>query len=147
MSTPEDKLDIIQALQQKGHVVALAGRGHGDVASLAQADLGVVMGSTFGSAGTVADAVALTGSLSALVDLLRAGRRGWDNLQKGVAYIFGVRLAYAGMMVAGMLVTGNFPVTPSQLLCLEVLAYGPLASFVVEPAGESTVLSGKQLGL
>ena len=143
VATPADKLRIIEAFQAKGHTVVLAGGGHHDVEALALASrggLGIVMGSTFGSAGVAAEAVALSGSLTALVDLLRAGRRAWDNLQKGAAFMFGLRLAFAGLVIPPLLVSGGrFPLNPLQLIIIEVLSYGALSSFVLEPAGAYSV--------
>ncbi|HEV2580440.1 MAG TPA: HAD-IC family P-type ATPase [Ktedonobacteraceae bacterium] len=138
--TPQQKTALVQALRDRGHIVAMIGDGVNDVLALKQANLGIAMQS--GSAATrgVADIVLLEDSFAALPQVFREGQRirqGMHNILK----LFLTRVLYMmGLLVAIMIVDG-FPFVPRQNAILTLLTEGipalALASWARPRAFES----------
>jgi cation-transporting ATPase E len=121
--TPQQKAQLVQALRERGHSVAMIGDGVNDVLALKRANLGIAMQS--GSAATrgVADIVLLQDSFAALPEVFREGQRirhGMHNILK----LFLTRVVYmVGLLVAIMIVDG-FPFVPRQNAVLTLLTEG-----------------------
>ena len=120
---PQQKAQIVQALRERGHSVAMIGDGVNDALALKRANLGIAMQS--GSAATrgVADIVLLADSFGALPQVFREGQRirhGMHNILK----LFLTRVLYmVGLLVAIMIVDG-FPFVPRQNAVLTLLTEG-----------------------
>jgi cation-transporting ATPase E len=120
---PEQKAQLVQALRERGHTVAMIGDGVNDVLSLKQANLGIAMQSGSSATRGVADIVLLQDSFAALPDVFREGQRirhGMHNIIK----LFLTRVLYmVGLLVAIMIVDG-FPFVPRQNAVLTLLTEG-----------------------
>jgi cation-transporting P-type ATPase E len=109
--TPQQKAQLVQALRERGHSVAMIGDGVNDVLALKRANLGIAMQS--GSAATrgVADIVLLADSFAALPAVFREGQRIRHGMHS-ILKLFLTRVLYmVGLLVAIMIVDG-FPFVP-----------------------------------
>ncbi|MEM4453011.1 MAG: plasma-membrane proton-efflux P-type ATPase [Thermosphaera sp.] len=78
--TPEDKYDIVEALQRKGHVVGMTGDGVNDAPALKKAELGIAVSEATDVAKSVASAVLLSPGLRVIVDIISLGRTAYRKI-------------------------------------------------------------------
>ncbi|WP_437727256.1 cation-translocating P-type ATPase [Sorangium sp. So ce861] len=133
--TPEAKLDIVRALQQRGAIVAMTGDGVNDGPALKAAHVGVAMGKRGTDiARAVADVVLAEDDLPSLAEAVREGRRLHDNVRRAIAYFVATNASEVLAMLAGALV-GASPLTPLQLLWINLLTdIAPALALALEPA-------------
>ncbi|WP_437319850.1 cation-translocating P-type ATPase [Sorangium sp. So ce385] len=133
--TPEAKLDIVRALQQRGAIVAMTGDGVNDGPALKAADVGVAMGKRGTDiARAVADVVLAEDDLPSLAEAVREGRRLHDNVRRAIAYFVATNASEVLAMLAGAL-AGASPLTPLQLLWINLLTdIAPALALALEPA-------------
>jgi Ca2+-transporting ATPase len=128
---PQQKLQLVQALQASGEVVAMTGDGVNDAPALKAADIGVAMGKRGTAvARESADLVLLGDSFSALVQALAIGRRIDDNLHRALGYTLAIHLPIASLSLLPLLLPGQ----PLILLPVHIA----LLHLVIDPA--STVV-------
>jgi cation-transporting ATPase E len=129
---PQQKLDIVAALQARGHRVAMLGDGVNDVLPIKRADLGVAMGAGSRAARTVAAAVLETNDFGLLPAMLDEGRVIVSNLRRA-AKLFLLKNVYTVFLVLlalGVLGLG-FPYLPQQVTLLNVLTIGVPALIIM----------------
>jgi P-type Ca2+ transporter type 2C len=124
---PQQKLQLVQALQAAGEVVAMGGDGVNDAPALKAADIGVAMGK-HGSAVAreAADLVLLRDDLSSLVEALALGRRISANLQRALGYTLAIHLPIAALTLGALLRPGQ----PLLLLPVHIA----VLHLVIDPA-------------
>jgi Cu+-exporting ATPase len=100
---PAGKVEAIRRLQQSGHVVAMAGDGVNDAAALAQADLGLAMGTGADAAIEASDLTLVRGDLLAVPDAIELSRRTLATIKGNLFWAFGYNTAAIPLAALGFL--------------------------------------------
>ncbi|WP_441250756.1 HAD-IC family P-type ATPase [Kitasatospora sp. McL0602] len=128
--TPQQKRDLVGALQSRGHTVAMTGDGVNDVLALKDADIGVAMGSGSEATRAVAQIVLLDDSFATLPSVVAEGRRVIGNIER-VAGLFLVKTVYSVLLALLVVFTHvPYPFLPRHSTVLSSLTIGIPAFFL-----------------
>ncbi|QDU64408.1 Calcium-transporting ATPase 1 [Planctomycetes bacterium Pan216] len=138
---PKHKLQLVQALQDNGHVVAMTGDGVNDAPALKQAHIGVAMGITGTDVSKEASQmVLLDDNFSTIVNAVEEGRIVYDNIRKFVKYTMTSNAGEVWVMVLGPLMGMPLPLLPLQILWVNLVTDGlPGLALALEQAERNTM--------
>jgi Ca2+-transporting ATPase len=140
--SPEDKLRIVNALQQRGHVIAMTGDGVNDSPALKKADIGVAMGIAGTDVAKEASAmVLLDDNFATIVAAVREGRIIYDNLLRFIKFSLGGNLGKVLVMLGAPLLGIAVALRPLQLLWLNLLTDGLMGLGLGFEPGETDVMN------
>ena len=119
--TPEQKLRLVEALQARGHVVAMTGDGVNDAPALKQANIGVAMG-VGGTevAKEAADMVLTDDNFSTIEAAVEEGRAVFDNLVKFITWTLPTNLGEGLVILVAVFAGITLPITPVQILWINM---------------------------
>ena len=129
--SPDQKKQLVEALQRQGHIVAMTGDGVNDVLALHASDCSVAMGSGSDAARSIAQIVLLDDDFATMPNIVAEGRRSINNLQRSAVLFLTKTLYSIGLAVLFVpIVAYDFPFTPIQLSVLSAFTIG-IPSFVL----------------
>ncbi len=117
-----DRLRIVTAWQNKGHIVSVTGDSVDDVPALMAADIGCAMGkSGTDVAKGVSDIILTDDDFSSIVNSVKEGRAIFSNIRKILMYLVSSNIAELLFMLLGVIIFGNIPLIASQLLWINLI--------------------------
>ncbi|XP_047334894.1 putative calcium-transporting ATPase 13, plasma membrane-type [Impatiens glandulifera] len=121
-SSPFDKLEMVQCLKKKGHIVAVTGDGTNDALALKEANIGLSMGIQGTEvAKESSDIVILDDNFNTIVTVLKWGRCVSNNIQKFIQFQMTINVAAISIQFVGAVSTGEVPLTIVQLLWVNLI--------------------------
>jgi magnesium-transporting ATPase (P-type) len=140
-ASPEHKLRLVQALQANGAVVAMTGDGVNDSPALKRADVGVAMGLKGTEAAKEAsDMVIADDNFASIAHAVEEGRTVYDNIKKFLMFMLPTNGGEAGMLVFAILAGITLPITPVQILWVNMITAVTLGlALAFEPAEQDVM--------
>ncbi|WIY00467.1 HAD-IC family P-type ATPase [Amycolatopsis mongoliensis] len=119
--SPGQKLQLVRALQRRGHVVAMTGDGVNDAPALRRADIGVAMGRNgTDAARQAADMVLTDDDFASIEAAVREGRSVFDNLRKFIAWTLPANIGEGMVVLVAIVLGATLPIVPVQILWINM---------------------------
>ncbi|MGE3772122.1 MAG: cation-transporting P-type ATPase [Gammaproteobacteria bacterium] len=140
-TSPEHKLRLVQALQSHGFIVAMTGDGVNDAPALKRADVGIAMGRKGSEAAKEAAQLVLADdNFASIAAAVREGRTVHDNIRKVISWTLPTNGGEAMTIIVALLVGVTLPVTPIQILWINLVTAATLGiALAFEPTEANTM--------
>ncbi|MFP4016505.1 MAG: cation-translocating P-type ATPase [Halanaerobiales bacterium] len=139
--SPEHKLRLVTAMQELGYITAMTGDGVNDAPALKKSDIGIAMGIK-GTEATkeAAEMVLADDNFASIINAVEEGRTVYDNLQKSLLFMLPTNGGEALVIMAALLFGFTLPITPVQILWINMITAVTLAlTLAFEPMEESVM--------
>ncbi|MGB5443939.1 MAG: HAD-IC family P-type ATPase, partial [Psychromonas sp.] len=141
-TSPANKLQLVSALQQNRHVVAMTGDGVNDAPALKKASIGVAMGlKGTDAAKEAADFILTDDNFSTIAKAVSEGRTVYDNIVKSIIFILPTSLAEALVIFTAVMFGRMLPITTAQILWINMITAVTLALSLAFERSESGIMS------
>ncbi|MEM0203949.1 MAG: HAD-IC family P-type ATPase [Archaeoglobaceae archaeon] len=139
-TTPEQKLEIVKALQENGEIVAVTGDGVNDAPALKRAEIGVAMGSGSDIAKEAGDMVLLDDRFSTIVKAIEVGRDVFRKIQRIISWIIPTNGAQGSIVLVAFALGIAMPMLPLHILWINTVTSGLLGMMLVFDPMEKDLL-------
>lgn len=119
--SPENKIRIVKAWQEKGYITAMTGDGVNDAPALKQANIGIGMGSGTDVAKDASSMILTDDNFATIVSAIEVGRTVYSNIKKAITYLFAGNLGAIIAILFAVLVNWSNPFTALQLLFINLI--------------------------
>lgn len=142
--TPEHKLKIVQAFQEKGHVVAMTGDGVNDAPAIKASDIGISMGISGTDVTKEASSLVLMDdNFATIKSAINEGRNIYENIRKFVRYLLASNVGEILVMLFAMLLAMPLPLVPVQILWVNLVTDGlPAMALGLDKTQEDVMKQG-----
>ncbi|MCW8900013.1 MAG: HAD-IC family P-type ATPase, partial [Gammaproteobacteria bacterium] len=139
--SPEQKLQLVTALQAAGEVVSMTGDGVNDAPALKRADVGVAMGLKGTEVAKEAAEMVLTDdNFASIAHAVEEGRTVYDNLKKSIIFVLPTNGGEAFIIIAAIVMGTMLPITPAQILWINMITAVTLALTLAFEPSEANVM-------
>ncbi|MFU8842169.1 MAG: cation-transporting P-type ATPase [Bacteroidales bacterium] len=141
-TTPEHKLRLVTALQENGHLCAMTGDGVNDAPALKKANIGIAMGIKGTDVSKdAAEMVLADDNFASIVHAIEEGRTVYDNIRKALLFILPTNGAESLVLVAAVILGIVMPITPAQILWVNMVTAVTLALAIAFEPMEDRVMA------
>jgi len=144
--SPSDKIRIVQAWQSRGTVVSMTGDGVNDAPALKAADVGVAMGINGTEvAKSASDMVLTDDNFATIVEAISEGRNVFANIKKLIYFLIVCNISEVIIMLFGQISGWGIPVTPMELLIINVVADGIPGLALAKEESDTRIMNRKPI--
>jgi Ca2+-transporting ATPase len=140
---PEQKVKIVEALQNKDNVVSMTGDGVNDAPALKKASIGVAMGSGTDVSKESSDMIIQDDNFATIIKAIREGRKIFDNIKRFVKFQVSTNVGAILTIVSASILSLPVPFNPIQILWINIIMDGPPAQSLGVEGAEQNIMERK----